>query len=137
MRQGEADATSLPTEVNGMLPLMIGYLRIFSMSCMLIVWTSCVFASDTVFRLLADDWSRPRNGHAVTRLPGLSEAMQDYMRNPHRLVRIRHPEGEDGLLWAEELRAWLVAFGIESTRVDLLPGMGLAGVVEITLISGL
>ncbi len=105
--------------------------------CALTAWGGCTLASDTIFRLPAEDWSRPRTGQTVVRLPGLADAMRDYLRNPQRLIRIRHPKGEDGLLWAEELRAWLVSFGIESTRIDLRPGKDLADVVEISLIMGL
>ena len=52
-------------------------------------------------------------------------------RNGHILVR--YPGGEEGVLWAEELRGWLVALGVTSTQIKVVPGTSRPDVVELEL----
>lgn len=94
--------------------------------------------------ITADQWARPRSGESLVQMPALKRTVRDYLgqndgrndgqdgtRNTRRDQRIliRHPRGEEGVLWAEELRGWLIALGIpsidiamspESTRVDAI-----------------
>jgi len=94
--------------------------------------------------ITADQWARPRSGESLVQMPALQRTVRDYLgqnagrddeqggsRNTRRDQRIliRHPRGEEGVLWAEELRGWLIALGIpsadiamsaESTRVDAI-----------------
>ena len=88
--------------------------------------------ADSVRTLSADDWARPRSGDSLGQMPALQGTVREYLgetgREGRRIV-IRHPPGEEGVLWAEELRGWLVALGVpsadiavdsESTRVDAI-----------------
>lgn len=99
-------------------------------------------AAESVRIITADDWARPRSGASLVQMPALKLAVRDYLdaragdaragsqgEGRGQRIRIRHPRGEDGVLWAEELRGWLVSLGIpsddivvspESTRIDAL-----------------
>ncbi len=81
----------------------------------------------------ASEWARPRHGEVITRLPGLSELMQGLLASPRNRLYIHYPGGEEGVLWAEELRSWLVALGIDSSRIEMLPGTADPEMIELTL----
>lgn len=90
-------------------------------------------AAEPVRELTAADWDRPRSGDFVTGIPVLRDTMQAVDRPAGRHLRIRHPGGEQGLLWAEELRGWLVALGLGSSRIHLVPGAGRPDVLELVV----
>lgn len=85
------------------------------------VITPPVVASPVV-TVTAEQWARPRNGEAVAQLPELARLVEALDRNPSQRLVVRHASGDDGTLWAEELRSWLVALGIPSANVELASG---------------
>ncbi len=66
-------------------------------------------------------WSQPRSGEIFLRLPAVADTVRDYLRDPEQRILVRHPRTEDGELQASELRSWLVALGINSSRIALIP----------------
>lgn len=66
--------------------------------------------------LSADAWARPRHGDELVREPALREAVAAAAEDGHLLIR--YPAGEEGVLWAQELKSWLVALGLPSRRLD-------------------
>lgn len=81
----------------------------------------------------AEDWSRPRDGNWISRLPALVATVQDHLQSPERRIRIRYAGGEEGEIWAEELRSWLIALGIEGRRIELLPGAQRVDQIELSV----
>ena len=91
-----------------------------------------VSAVESVRIISADDWARPRSGESLVQRSALKQTVREYLSKSEaggQRILIRHPRGEEGVLWAEELRGWLVSLGIpsddvavspESTRVDAL-----------------
>ncbi len=75
-----------------------------------------------IVTVTAEQWARPRSGEAVAQLPELARLVEALDRNPSQRLVVRHASGDDGTLWAEELRSWLVALGIPSENVELAPG---------------
>lgn len=65
---------------------------------------------------------QPRSGARLTRHPELRRAALDWIEGRSQRLTIRYPGGEEGVLWARELRDWLVALGIASAHIELLPG---------------
>ncbi len=82
----------------------------------------------------AIDWARPRHGEWLLREPSLSAAV-DALERHGGALEIRYPGGDNGSLWAGELRAWLVALGLDSARIELRPGSASAQRIEIRRIS--
>ena len=76
-------------------------------------------SADTAFTLDAAEWSRPRTGDAVAAMPTVREAVRTWSQTSGAELAIRHPRGEAGVLWAEELRDWLVALGVPADAVAL------------------
>ncbi len=71
--------------------------------------------------LTADQWPSPRNGQSVAMLPPLAAAMQDMIAAPDSRLALRHPRSDEGNAWAQELRDWLVALGVSSDRIEMIP----------------
>jgi len=72
--------------------------------------------------LSSQQWSVPRSGEALVEMPALRAAVQAFQEHPGAVLVIRHPGGDEGVLWAHELQSWLVALGIGSAQIELIPG---------------
>jgi len=70
----------------------------------------------------AAEWAQPRDGEALVSHPRISAAVERLLSAPGSSLELHYPGGDDGLLWASELRGWLIALGVESSRVELVPG---------------
>lgn len=73
------------------------------------------------WQLTASEWSRPRTGERVRDLPAVNAAVNAWLAEPAARIELRHASGEQGSLWAAELRDWLIALGIPQDRIDILP----------------
>ena len=90
---------------------------------LLMLLLSTAHAADGPWVVDAEFWAAPRSGEVVLAEPGVRAAIDTLMfREPASRLVIRHPGGETGQLWAEELLGWLVALGIPSARIVTEPG---------------
>lgn len=85
-----------------------------------------------VAEITSSEWARPRDGEGITRLPGLQEVVQALLGWRDGRIVVRYPGGEEGILWAEELRSWLVTLGIASSQIELVPGAKRADAIELS-----
>ena len=90
-------------------------------------------ADENQWQLSADTWSRPRDGHSVVQMTPLAGAVAQWSQEPDSRLLIRYPGGEEGLLWAHELRSWLVALGVPLHNLELLAGSQQADRIELEL----
>lgn len=79
------------------------------------------------------EWARPRSGQSLARLPALADAVRRLLDTRAGQLTVRYPGGEEGLIWGEELRDWLVALGIDSSQIDLVPGTARPDTLELEL----
>lgn len=104
-----------------------------------VIFMSCLvgnlqpgYAQDgAVFILKASDWNVPRTTQTILGMPAVRQTVRAYNKNPKAKIQIRYPGGDEGTLWAAELRSWLVALGIASEHIELLPGSRDAGSLEL------
>ena len=113
---------------------------------------SAELSAGSVEVITADQWARPRSGESLVQMPALKRTVRDYLgqnagqnagrddeqgdsRNTQRDQRIliRHPRGEEGVLWAEELRSWLIALGIPSTDIAMSPASTRVDAIELAV----
>jgi hypothetical protein len=93
-------------------------------------------SAETVQIITADDWARPRSGESLVQMPALKSTVREYLDEDGprgRRILIRHPRGEEGVLWAEELRGWLVALGIPSNDIAVSPESARADAIELAV----
>lgn len=86
------------------------------------IWSGTSLADQ--WHVSAAEWSQPRNGEALLSHPGISAAVQELLRSEDSSLELHYAGGDEGLLWASELRGWLIALGLESARIELVPGGG-------------
>ena len=90
-----------------------------------------------VYTLDATLWARPRSGEAVVTLPPVRGAVHELLSQPGSYLAIRYPGGEEGSLWAEEVRDWLVALGLEPQLLLMQPGLAHDDRVELQVVQSL
>lgn len=73
--------------------------------------------------ITTDQWARPRSGERIVEFDALRNVVDYLDRYPKSVVTIRHASGYEGLLWAEELRGWFVALGVDGNRIVLRTGL--------------
>lgn len=95
--------------------------------------SSAVQAEEDVWTLSADSWAQPRDGRAVAAMAPLPEVVRKWSGDPGRRLVIQYPGGEDGQLWAFELRSWLVALGVPGDSQELVAGSQQADRIVIEL----
>jgi len=72
--------------------------------------------------LSAEEWARPRSAQSLVQMKPLIATMQAFNSQSSSQLVIRYPGGEEGALWASELRDWLVSLGVPSARIEVRPG---------------
>jgi len=100
---------------------------------LLLATAAPVVVADTALYITASEWAQPRSGETLLRYPALSQAVQQLQANDSAVLEIRYPGGDSGSLWARELQAWLVALGVESSRIRLLPGSEAADQLQLRI----
>lgn len=78
--------------------------------------------SKNYFVLSLQQWSIPKNMQSILNMPALRLVMLKLMEHKQQCLVIRYPGGEVGILWASELKAWLVSSGVSSERIELQTG---------------
>jgi len=66
-----------------------------------------------------ETWDRPRSGAAVMERPAVKQAVGSWLALPAARLTIHHGPGQESVLQAEEIRAWLIALAVEADRVTL------------------
>lgn len=66
----------------------------------------------------------PRDAMPVLRQPVIAHALGRLAEAADAVLEIAFPGGEEGRLWAGDLRDRLVALGLESNRIQLSPATG-------------
>lgn len=67
----------------------------------------------------AELWDRPRSARTVMAQAAVRQAVAEYQARGTARIIITHGAGQEALLQAEELRAWLAALAVDSRRVQL------------------
>ncbi len=82
----------------------------------------------------ASEWARPRHGDWLVRQSALVAAIEQLQQDSEAHLQIHYPGGDEGVLWADELQAWLVALGLSSERIERVPGSGAADRVQLRVV---
>lgn len=102
---------------------------------LLLALTLPAAARESHHALSLELWTRPRDGARLVASPELAAAVRDWAGRPAARIQIRFPGGEEGDLWANELRDWLVALGVPSAALETQPGSSRGDRIELVVIS--
>ena len=83
-----------------------------------------------------DMWDRPRSADAVRELAPIRVAVGALLQTPGAALVIRHARGQNEQMKAEELRSWLVALGVDESRIEVTAEARSGGVKIETLTRG-
>lgn len=83
-------------------------------------------AAASSWELKASEWSRPRSATAVMAMAPIADAVRAWHEavvqgDNNARLQLVHASGEEGGLWAAELRDWLVALGVAPSAIELAP----------------
>lgn len=77
-------------------------------------------------------WDRPRTAQTVLEQPALRQIAEVYFAGDGMRIRIVHGARQEAQLQAAELRAWLIALGMDGLRLQLREDKAASGLrVEI------
>ena len=68
-----------------------------------------------------DLWDRPRSARVLLEHPAVQQAVRAYLREAGRKIVIHYPAGQEPLLYAEELRSWLISLAVNGDDITLRP----------------
>lgn len=104
---------------------------LFAMCVLISINTS---AQSVNIELHAETWDVPRHGENLLKVPELAKIVKLWMENPHQKIELRYPGGEEGELWVEELKDWMVSLGMPSSLFQTSPGSSAEDIINIVLI---
>jgi len=88
------------------------------------VWCVALAATaahaDDIFSVAPELWDRPRGARMVREQTAVAQAVRLALSRPAARLVIHHGFGQEPLLYAEELRAWLMALAVDGARISLV-----------------
>ncbi|NOY62686.1 MAG: hypothetical protein GXP10_05935 [Gammaproteobacteria bacterium] len=106
---------------------------------LLIIFSFCsVFpaahATQSQFELTIEQWwAKPRDGVTIVEMAAVANAVAAAQRNPDSPIALSYADSEEGLLWSQELRAWLVALGLTSERIEMQANLLRDDIIMLTV----
>ncbi|MGE5526797.1 MAG: hypothetical protein ACM3SS_24015 [Rhodospirillaceae bacterium] len=97
---------------------MLRSLRLFALAALL---GSASTALAETHAIPPDLWDRPRSARAIMDHPAIQQAVRTYLAQAGRRLVIHYPAGQEPLLYAEELRSWLIALAVNGDDIMLRP----------------
>jgi hypothetical protein len=121
-------------QFNNLYRLFTGFLICLSVAGMLLVKPSAtVYAGEKNYILTAQQWNIPRTASSILGMPVLQNVMQEFQASNNNQLLIKYPGGDEGTLWAYELRGWLISLGVASEHIELIPGSASTDQLEISV----
>jgi len=93
------------------------------------------FAATAVFAdgylISHEEWARPKRAETVLQMDAVKKVLAAFDKSPDSQLLILYPGGDEGTLWAHDLKAWLVSLGLSSRRIELRPGSSESTAIEL------
>lgn len=99
-----------------------------------LVLAGSVKAQTTEWPLSADQWATARTAAVVSGFGPIQNMMKSWQVSASHDLLLQYPGEDSGLLWALELRDWLVALGVPQSRIQLSAGSRAADILELKLV---
>jgi len=99
----------------------------------ILLFVTNAFAAD-VELLHANEWSVPKQTTTLLAMPAISKSMRKLQNTTNSVLKIKYPGGDEGSLWVNELKSWLVALGLSSNRIELVQGSAISTTIELEVL---
>ena len=114
------------------IKLAFSWIRCLKYLFFTLVFFNTAYSSDTVL-LTQQEWSQPKKVETILQMKAIKNVLMALDSAPESRITINYPGGDEGTLWAHELKAWLVSLGVLSEQIKLRPGSGDAFALEIQI----
>lgn len=84
--------------------------------------------------LHSDEWLLPKQAKTLLAMPAIYKSMEKLKNNIESTLQLKYPGGDEGTLWVNELRSWLVALGLSSKRIKLTQGSAISTTIEFEVL---
>ena len=98
------------------------------------VMAGTVVGNDQQWKLTEEQWDLVKQGEQVLDLAVLKQPLDAWSSQSNVAVELRYPGGEEGELWVEELKDWLISLAIPSKYLFAVAGSGEADVIIIKIV---
>ena len=85
--------------------------------------------------LQSNEWLLPKKAGTILNMPAIHTSMLKIQKSPNSILSLKYPGGDEGTLWANELRSWLVTLGLSSKRILLVQGSAISTSIEFEVLS--
>jgi len=113
---------------------MLGVMKKLIITVAIFAFSSYSLA-ENIEKLHSVEWSVPKKATTLLEMPAIKKSMQTLLSEPNSFLKLKYPGGDEGTLWVNELRSWLVALGLSSTRIELVPGSAISTTIELEVVS--
>lgn len=79
-------------------------------------------------------WDHPRTGRTVLEQPAIHEAVRLHLQQEGSRLVLHHGPTQESRLLADELRAWLLALALDSSRIALQNDLKLGEPLRIEVV---
>ncbi len=98
-----------------------------------LLFTTVALAAES-YVLKANEWAVPRQATTLLNMPAIHQTMSVLSNNPASYLILKYPGGDEGTLWVNELRSWLIALGLSSRRIETEPGSAISTSITLEVI---
>lgn len=83
--------------------------------------------------LTEEQWDLVKQGEQLLTMPVMQQVVDAWSLQQGQAIELRYPGGEEGELWVEELKDWLISLAIPSKYLFSVAGSGKADVIIIKI----
>ena len=84
--------------------------------------------------LTEEQWDLVKQGEQLLAMPLLRQVVDVWALQQGQAIELRYPGGEEGELWIEEVKDWLISLAIPSKYLIAVAGSGEADVIIIKIV---
>jgi len=114
----------------------ISFLRLFVLlfSLNTLVYAEPQELQSQQWMLTEEQWDLVKQGEQLLAMPLLRQVVDVWALQWGQAIELRYPGGEEGELWVEEVKDWLISLAIPSKYLIAVAGSGEADVIIIKIV---
>lgn len=98
------------------------------------LFAASVSASSIEAVIQAEQWELSRSGDHLLATEDIASVVKGWSADDKQKIELQYPGGEEGELWVYQVMDWLVALGVPSSNLVVVPGSGKDDVIRLRVI---